>query len=213
MAESVPEQQGGAVGGGGGGWDGLAVGLSGRLICQIKAPKIWATDKAPSRLGNPHFSSNSIKKTWITQKKDKHTERTGCAPCLSSPCPWSSVSRNDGEPKWPRLPPLASPRCLSIQCASCSPPRKKPPNLLIYRWSAQQNRWGMTVLRVRTAGWNNSRTHSARAGKRRCHGGSQQCVPHGTASRGATHPDPRFLFHTAHSQFMHFNFFFLKNKA
>lgn len=38
--------------------DGLAVGLSGKPICQIKAPKSWAADKAPSRLGNLPFSSN-----------------------------------------------------------------------------------------------------------------------------------------------------------
>lgn len=38
MAESVPEQQGGAVGGVEGG--GVAVGLSGRPIYQIKAPKM-----------------------------------------------------------------------------------------------------------------------------------------------------------------------------
>lgn len=67
---------------------------------------------------------------------NKHPERPGCAPCLSSPCPWSSVSRNDGEPKWPRLPPLASPRSLSIRCASRSPRIKLP----ICRWTDQCGR-------------------------------------------------------------------------
>lgn len=40
--------------------------------------------------------------------------------------------------------------------------------------------------------------------KGRCHGGSQQRVPHGTASWRAALPHPAFLFHISHSHFMHF---------
>lgn len=49
--------------------DGLAVGLSGKPICQIKAPKSWAADKAPSRLGNLPFSSNYTEKLDSQQRK------------------------------------------------------------------------------------------------------------------------------------------------
>lgn len=144
---------------------------------------------------------------------NKHPKRPGCAPCLSSPCPWSSVSRNDGEPKWPRLPHLASLPAHPVR-VQLSP--NKTVNLPMNR-SAQQNRWGMTARRVRTAGWKNSSTRRARAGEGKVPWWQPAvCVPHGTASRGAAlpHPDPPFffLFHTAHSQFMHL-FLFSKIKA
>lgn len=57
MAESVPENREGGSGDAGS-RDGLAVDLSGKPICQIKAPKIWAADKAASRLTNRPLSSN-----------------------------------------------------------------------------------------------------------------------------------------------------------
>lgn len=57
MAESVPENREGEAGTQGS-RDGLAVDLSGKPICQITAPKIWAADKAASRLRNLPFSSN-----------------------------------------------------------------------------------------------------------------------------------------------------------
>lgn len=115
-----------------------------------------------------------------------------------------------------RLPTLASPRL--APCPSSARPlspveKKTPVNLPMM--SAAERMGGMTVLGDRTQlGWNNSSTHSAGAGKGRCHGGSQQCVPHGTASRGAAlhpRPDPLFYFTLHRHKFMHF--YLCKNKA
>lgn len=118
MAESVPENSEGEPGEQGRS-GGLAVGLSGRPIYQIKAPKIRAADKAPCRLGNLPLSSNYIylKKGLESEQREEeikrtNTKRPGCAPCLSSPCPWSFASAR-------------SPLHLSIRSASGSP-RTKP---------------------------------------------------------------------------------------
>lgn len=64
--------------------------------------------------------------------KNKHPKRPRCAP--ASPCPWSSVSRNDGEQKWP---PSAAPRLSSpsIQCASAIFPNKS-----FNHWPGRWNR-------------------------------------------------------------------------
>lgn len=208
MAESVPENSEEATAEQGG-RDGLGIGLSGRPICQIKAPKksgrrtklrlAWEISVSPLKIFLKRLESQ------LRKIQNIHPERPGCAPCLSSPCPWSSVYRNDGEPKWPRHSRPSPRLALSPSGARPALPpdrkQKKKQCQSADEPSVQQTWRGMTVLCVRTAGKNNSSTHRARAGKRGCHGGSQQCVPHGTARRRAAppHPEPLFFYLTPHT--------------
>lgn len=135
MAESVPENSEEATAEQGG-RGGLGVGLSGRPICQIKAPKNLGGGQSSVSPGkSPFLLLKKLKRLESQQRKIQniHPERPGCAPCLSSPCPWSSVYRNDGEPKWPRHS-RPSPRL--AHCPSGArpalPPAKKSP---LRRWT------------------------------------------------------------------------------
>lgn len=134
-------------------------------------------------------------------KMNKHPERPGCAPCLSSPCPWSSVSRNDGEPKWPRPPPLASlhvhpmrvPLSPKITCQSADEPIS----------AAELTGHDGAVC---PHSWIEQQQHTqSRSGEEKVPWWQPAVCPawHGEPRSRTSTSRPSFLFRTAHSQFMH----------